>query len=114
MNNTQNSSIMDESDSDTNIDYKNYVPVQRLETLQSGISCASLNVFVDFLFFDFLVKMWFLKACFLFNFPEAVFLKRLEAPELVFIFGMISYLFDQNWGANVSIFFDLKYICSIF
>lgn len=46
-------------------------------------------------FLLFFVRMWFLKACFLFNFPEAVLLKRFAAPELDFIFGMTEILFAK-------------------
>jgi hypothetical protein len=37
---------------------------------------------------DFLVKMWLLNALARTNFPVPVFLKRLAAARLVFIFGM--------------------------
>ena len=42
-----------------------------------------------FLFVDFLVRIWLVKALERLIFPEPVFLKRLAAPLLVFIFGMV-------------------------
>lgn len=41
-------------------------------------------------FFDFFVRMWFLNACLNRTLPEAVLLKRLDAPEFVFILGIMS------------------------
>jgi catechol-2,3-dioxygenase len=48
--------------------------------------------------------MWFLKACFLFNFPEAVLLKRFAAPELDFIFGMTVIFIAKIRSAKLSKF----------
>ncbi len=42
-----------------------------------------------FLFVDFLVRIWLVKALERLIFPEPVFLKRFAAPLLVFIFGMV-------------------------
>ena len=38
---------------------------------------------------DFFVRMWFLYACFLFIFPDAVTWNLFFAPELTFIFGIV-------------------------
>ena len=46
----------------------------------------------SFRFFDFLVRMWLLKACCLLIFPEPVSLKRFLALDLVFILGICSWL----------------------
>jgi hypothetical protein len=47
-----------------------------------------------FLFVDFLVRIWLAKALLRLTFPEPVFEKRLAAPLLVFIFGIVILLFD--------------------
>mgnify|MGYP006979919279 CR=1 FL=1 len=55
------------------------------------LSCVSLS----FLFFDFFVKMWRLKACFLLILPLPVTLNRFFALDFVFTLG-ISPLFSLS------------------
>ena len=55
----------------------------------------TIPIFVNraFLFVDFLVKMWLLKACFLFNLPLPVTVNLFLALDFVFILGIFSFLF---------------------
>ena len=51
--------------------------------------CVNFNL----RFFDFLVRMWLLNACFLLILPEPVSLNRFFALDLVFILGMMLFLY---------------------
>ena len=61
--------------------------------LSASLSCTNPEcVNLSLRFFDFLVKMWLLKACLRLILPLPVSLKRFLAEDLVFIFGIALYL----------------------
>jgi len=68
----------------------------------------TIPIFVNraFLFVDFFVKMWLLKACFLFNLPLPVTVNLFLALDFVFILGIFSFLFYSQL-----IIYSLRYPC---
>ena len=54
----------------------------------SATETSTIRLSLDLVWFDLLVRMWRIFVWPRLNLPLAVFLKRLAAPEWVFIFGM--------------------------
>lgn len=71
---------------------------------------------------SFLVKMWFLKACFRFTLPVPVTLNRFFAPDFVFTLGIVlqlnQFLFSPIylpylWAARTSTSVYLQVVASV-
>jgi hypothetical protein len=60
---------------------------------KSVLSTKPECVNARFALVDFLVRMWLLKACFLFTFPVPVTVNLFLALEFVFILGILLFLF---------------------
>ena len=77
--------------------FENYIPSRALTLFSSTLATSAMWVKFLFCFLVFFVRMWLLKACFLFTFPVPVSVKRFFEPELVFIFGIVKFDLVNNY-----------------